>query len=152
MIGGALVLVAWLTAPIPCVDDCDAHCGDCRAECLEACDLRCDDARCTKTCVLGCDGQCGACRRFCKRRLQCDSGSRGHAQSRVAEGRAIEPGHGHAGNVVVLEGDVAEAPAAARGERDDAGRAHAAECREELTQGIVVGVLGKTTYVQRTVL
>lgn len=153
MTGAWLVLVAWLFGPMPCVEDCDTHCSDCVTECVETCEPACRGPRCRRVCVRSCERECGACRRFCLRRLLCArSGGRGDAQPEVTERGAVEPLDGRGGGVVVVEGDVTEPAAAPRRERDHARCLHAAARGEELTQGTVVGLLRKTTYVQRAVL
>ena len=152
MIGALLVLLAWLPASLPCVDDCDAHCSDCVVECVEACDESCHDGRCRRVCVRSCERQCSACRRFCRRRLECTSGRGRDAQAEVPVVRPVEALDRLRGCVVVVEGDVAEAAAPTGGERDHARRRHAGAIGEELAQRTVVGVLRKTSYVQRAVL
>jgi hypothetical protein len=156
MIGALLFLVAWLTAPLPCVDDCDTHCSDCVIDCVESCEPVCVGPRCRRVCMRACERRCQGCRRFCLRRLSCalerGLGGRSDAEPHVTVGRAVEAFDRGRRRVVVVEGDVPESAAAARRERDHAGSLHTRARREELAQRVVVGVLRKTPYVQRAVL
>lgn len=153
MIGALLFLVAWLAAPLPCVDDCDTHCSDCLLDCVESCEPVCVGPRCRRVCVRACETRCQGCRRFCLRRLSCDRlGRRSDTEPHVTVGRAVETFDRGRRRTVVVEGDVPESATAARRERDHASCLHARARREELAQRIVVGVLRKTSYVQRAVL
>lgn len=66
----AWILASWLWA-LPCVRDCDTHCGECVADCVESCEERCTDGACGQTCPRRCSVRCRGCARFCERRLSC---------------------------------------------------------------------------------